>query len=566
MDRIVHIILVCLILTPLSCLGAYNPSVEKSLKKQFRDVVYMAHSDCYLVTSKTDKVSKGVCNNTGDVIIPAAYKKISFEKDDNGNVIMFAMGPNFRAESQGNLVYSLENGKILDLGRSEPNYVVGGFITSTGKPIYNLYGNIVLDCEVSSVQPVRVGQKVVGYRVGNRRALKEGFKDELIVCDATFNKLFELEGLDYLWKVEYNPDRTSMQKWKCSKNIGGDEFLTLFFNEDGILVDELYGNKQANNQKPQIAQNASITDNKSYEQTALSQPAAQMFAGNYTPAVPATNYSAHVENHVKAQTPILQKVPDVDKSIPTSSKVNDKTFAVIISNENYTEVEKVPHALNDGLIIAAYFERTLGIPKSNIRHLPDATFNNIKKQINWLKQIADAFGKEAKIIFYYSGHGVPDEQSKDAYLMPIDGYHSDMSTNISINELYKELSALNVEQVIVFMDACFSGSQRGDNMLVAARGVKIRSRVEAPKGNIIVFSAAQGDETAYPYDEQCHGLFTYYLLKKLKESGPKLTLGELSDYITTEVKRASLVHNGKLQTPSTMVSADIAEGWKDLTL
>ncbi len=39
---------------------------------------------------------------------------------------------------------------------------------------------------------------------------------------------------------------------------------------------------------------------------------------------------------------------DVDINIPEVRTNNDKTFAVIISNENYTMVSKVPMALNDG--------------------------------------------------------------------------------------------------------------------------------------------------------------------------------------------------------------------------
>ncbi|MGG6499043.1 UNVERIFIED_CONTAM: hypothetical protein NY603_39550, partial [Bacteroidetes bacterium 56_B9] len=38
---------------------------------------------------------------------------------------------------------------------------------------------------------------------------------------------------------------------------------------------------------------------------------------------------------------------DVDINIPEVRTNNDKTFAVIISNENYTMVSKVPMALND---------------------------------------------------------------------------------------------------------------------------------------------------------------------------------------------------------------------------
>ena len=103
-------------------------------------------------------------------------------------------------------------------------------------------------------------------------------------------------------------------------------------------------------------------------------------------------------------------------------------------------------------------------------------------------------------------------------------------------------------------------------MLVAARGVAIRARAESPIGRMIVFSAAQGDETAYPYAEKGHGLFTYYLLKKLKETKGNVNLGTLSDYIRKEVSRKSAVVNNKIQTPTVTSSTSMGDGWKNISL
>jgi len=77
-----------------------------------------------------------------------------------------------------------------------------------------------------------------------------------------------------------------------------------------------------------------------------------------------------------------------------------------------------------------------------------------------------------------------------------------------------------------------------------------------------VFSAAQGDETAYPFKEQKHGMFTYYLLKKLQESKGNVSLGELGDYITTQVKQQSVVVNRKSQTPTVVPSSAMSGEWK----
>lgn len=53
-------------------------------------------------------------------------------------------------------------------------------------------------------------------------------------------------------------------------------------------------------------------------------------------------------------------------------------------------------------------------------------------------------------------------------------------------------------------------------MLADTRGVVIKTKPTQPMGNTIVFSAAQGDETAHPYKKKKHGMFTYFLLKNYK--------------------------------------------------
>lgn len=257
---------------------------------------------------------------------------------------------------------------------------------------------------------------------------------------------------------------------------------------------------------------------------------------------------------------------DVDFDIPIADNVSNHTFAVIISNEKYQMEKFVQYAENDGKAFTEYCKKTLGLPEKNVHFVTNATLNNIKHEIKWLQDVITVYNGDAKIIFYYAGHGIPDEQNKSAYLLPIDGYGSDVTTGYALEDLYKALGKLPSKSVTVFLDACFSGAKRDGEMLASARGVAIKVKQATPVGNIVVFSAAQGDETAYPYKEEEHGLFTYYLLKKLQETKGDVTLGELGDYIKTQVERQSIVINGKLQSPSIVSTATIANSWKKWTL
>jgi hypothetical protein len=262
------------------------------------------------------------------------------------------------------------------------------------------------------------------------------------------------------------------------------------------------------------------------------------------------------------------KVPssDVDVDIPTTKDENEDMFAVIIANENYQEEVKVDYALNDGEMFKTYCHQVLGIPEKNIHIRKDATRNNMIAEMSWMQQVSKAYNGSARFILFYAGHGIPDEKTGTSYLLPVDGKGSMLETGYSLEKFYKELGEMPSSGVIVFMDACFSGSKRGDGMLAAARGVAIKAKPQDPQGKMVVFSAAQGDETAYPYKEKEHGLFTYYLLKKLKETKGNVSLEDLSSYITEKVSRESIVSNGKSQTPSTSASLAIANDWKDIKL
>lgn len=257
---------------------------------------------------------------------------------------------------------------------------------------------------------------------------------------------------------------------------------------------------------------------------------------------------------------------DVDKGIPEASEVNDRLFAVIIANEDYQREVDVNFAVNDGNTFGEYCRKTLGIPEQNIHIVENATLNNILAEVDWITKVAEAYQGEAGLIFYYAGHGIPDESTGEAYLLPVDGYGSNINTGYKLDNLYASLSSAPSRYTYVFLDACFSGAERGGSMIASARGIAIRAKASAPKGNIVVFSAAQGDETAYPYKEKGHGMFTYYLLKKLQESGGDVTLGELSDYVRSEVRKQSIVSNSKMQTPTVAASPAMHDSWQTLQL
>ncbi|MDE6069430.1 MAG: caspase family protein [Alistipes sp.] len=279
------------------------------------------------------------------------------------------------------------------------------------------------------------------------------------------------------------------------------------------------------------------------------------------------NADPSVENksQIRKNT-VMVGASDVDENIPQTNAISEKTFAVIIANEKYEMVAGVPMALNDGKVFGLYCQQTLGLPQENIRLYENATYGSMLRAVRDIQNISDAYAGDIQVIFYYAGHGIPNETTKDAFLLPVDADGLQTEICYPLSRLYSELGRLNARSVFVFLDACFSGAKRDGGMLASARGVALKAKKEAPQGNMVIFSAASDDETAFPYEAKGHGLFTYYLLKKLQETAGNATLAELSDYVIEKVKQQSIVINRKAQTPVINPASAMQENWRELRM
>lgn len=166
---------------------------------------------------------------------------------------------------------------------------------------------------------------------------------------------------------------------------------------------------------------------------------------------------------------------------------------------------------------------------------------------------------------YYAGHGVPDEDG-NCYLLPVDGDINDARTGYSLKTLYDILGKITAKSTLVLIDACFSGNDRNDVSMLSEtkRGFVREINSEPVSGSLVVLSAASGKETALSYNEKGHGMFSYYLMKKLQETKGNVTYGDLFDYVKENVDYQSSLLMEKSQTPSATCSDNIRDSWKNM--
>lgn len=266
---------------------------------------------------------------------------------------------------------------------------------------------------------------------------------------------------------------------------------------------------------------------------------------------------------------IVDAKSDVDDMIPVNNLNQENVFALVIGNENYSSYQigneinmNVDFAEQDARVFSQYLHKTFGVPSENISLLVNATAGQMNQALSKMSALAKAYEGEAEFIFYYAGHGIPDEESREPYLVPVDVAASDLTYAISLQDVYDKYTKHEAKRVTIILDACFSGGARSESLL-ASRGIRIRPKSPFVMGNLIVFSAARGEQTAFAYNEKSHGMFTYHMLKKIQETGGMLTYGELAQYLEFEVNKRSLLINNREQEPTFKVSPILEYTWRD---
>ena len=249
---------------------------------------------------------------------------------------------------------------------------------------------------------------------------------------------------------------------------------------------------------------------------------------------------------------------------PISKTKRPNSIGVVIGIEHYDNLPPAPYAENDAKIMTDYFKNTLGINKVVTFESLEATgffFDDIfNAQLGGLQK--EIIKGETELFVYYSGHGVPSKNGKEAYLFPSNGKTERLKTDgYNINTFYKNLDELDAKSVTVFMDACFSGASKTSEEiptenLLSMKGVRINPKIIQPwvtNSNFSVFSSSQADETSLAFDDSQTGLFTYYLCLGLKgaadsNNDKKITQGELNSYLQLRVSETSKKLVG-IQTP-----------------
>ncbi|MCG8036135.1 MAG: caspase family protein [Candidatus Thiodiazotropha taylori] len=274
----------------------------------------------------------------------------------------------------------------------------------------------------------------------------------------------------------------------------------------------------------------------------------------------------------KVNAPETQPV-DVDQRIPKGQPAGEYDVALLIGNGSYGNkgMPDVDFAHNDVQVMKRYLINTMGYRPENVLVETDITKGGFETLFGTQQSSRGKLGRyvmpgESRVFVYYVGHGAPDVNTHDGFFVPVDADPDYIANSgYALSTFYASLRKLPAKELIVVLDACFSGrTQEGQLIRNVSPGLLMVKDTHSGIHQGAVFSSATGNQLSSWYPKKRHSLFTYYFLKGLQgeadaNKDKQITTGELNAYVAKHVRYMAGRLAGKDQEPK-------MEGKDDLVL
>ena len=199
-------------------------------------------------------------------------------------------------------------------------------------------------------------------------------------------------------------------------------------------------------------------------------------------------------------------------------QVQAKRVALVIGNDNYMAVGKLHKADNDATAMAREL-KSAGFAVQLHQNL------NYRCTVKAIENFASGISGGDEVVVFYAGHGVQIKNGN--YLLPTDIEVSSESeiekTAYDLLTLTEKLADAKPAFSLVIVDACRDNPLRSKGRSIGtARGL---SPIEAPKGQMIVYSASRGQQALdrlLEKDPNPNSVFTRELITRMKNPGVKI--------------------------------------------
>ena len=224
----------------------------------------------------------------------------------------------------------------------------------------------------------------------------------------------------------------------------------------------------------------------------------------------------------------------------TLQRLAGSSWALVIGIDEYKHADRLNYAANDARSVA---KALAGLGFKQVRTLLDGAATKAAIEQMIYVDLKKSMGPEDRLFVFFAGHGITvplPRGGEEGYLIPVDGDPKRPEvTAISMDEVRKMGKRATARQVLVAIDACFSG-------FALTRDIRIEPRAdvrEALRESVVQVLTA-GRKGQKVLEEDGHGLFTKRLLDGLRGLADRerrgfVTASELAGWLSPRVIRDS---------------------------
>lgn len=251
-----------------------------------------------------------------------------------------------------------------------------------------------------------------------------------------------------------------------------------------------------------------------------------------------------------------------------------RTKVILVGNSTFpqwgSEIKEIPNVAQNIELLKKVFLDTnyFGIPNDpqHFVEIKDEASQDILLKVK--HETKSFLGKDLfdRLIFYYSGHGIPGEDAK-LFFASKDTIRTDYEiTSVNSQRLFSYLEAFGAKELIVILDCCYAAQSKenqGDaDSLISKSLPPEKSEVETENGIYYLFAAGKDNVAKFnPKESQKPTYFTEALLNTIgrgTEPGKDyITIGEIYIQLCKEIADLKRTEDPGIPDPRPVLQGNV---------
>jgi WD40 repeat protein/uncharacterized caspase-like protein len=210
------------------------------------------------------------------------------------------------------------------------------------------------------------------------------------------------------------------------------------------------------------------------------------------------------------------------RSTQAKQTIVPKLWLLLVGVNQYQD-EQLPSLRYSAIDCQVLAEALAGATKEQFPQKQVKIYHDFANQLPLLATVRESLDQIAAdaqpidtVLFYFSGHGMLQPNTQEAFLCLADTQKDNLEeTGLPVKELLAQLSKSGAQNQLVWLDACHSGGMTLRGLNPTPQLVEVLQRNASKGKGFYALLSCDVNQQSWEFPELGHGVFTYYLMRGL---------------------------------------------------